>query len=96
LIEELVGEISDEYDTEVVRSTSWGKIAIGWLLNTPWMTWPIFTTSISMMTMSTRWEGLLTKYVGRLPEAGSRAELEDLILVAEKPDGRRQRVSWIR
>jgi CBS domain containing-hemolysin-like protein len=40
--------------------------------------------------------GLLTKLIGRLPEGGSMASTQDLILVAEQPEGRHQRVSWIR
>jgi CBS domain containing-hemolysin-like protein len=39
--------------------------------------------------------GLLTKYVGRLPVLGSRAETDDLVLVAEKLEGRPKRVAWI-
>jgi len=95
LIEELVGEISDEYDTDVeeihVLGSDRYRVAAKYSVDDLADLYDIEIEDDDVDTVG----GLLTKYVGRLPEGGSRAELEDLILVAEKPEGRRQRVSWI-
>lgn len=95
LIEELVGEISDEYDTDVDQIHSLGpdsyRVAAKYSVDDLADLYDIDIDDDDVDTVG----GLLTKYVGRLPEAGSRAELEDLILVAEKPEGRRGRVAWI-
>jgi CBS domain containing-hemolysin-like protein len=95
LIEELIGEISDEYDTDVeeihVLGSDRYRVAAKYSVDDLADLYDIEIEDDDVDTVG----GLLTKYVGRLPEGGSRAELEDLILVAEKPEGRRQRVSWI-
>jgi len=95
LIEELVGEISDEYDTDVdliqVLGSDRYRVAAKYSVDDLADLYDIDIDDDDVDTVG----GLLTKYVGRLPEAGSRAELADLILVAEKPEARRGRVSWI-
>ncbi|MCF8549901.1 MAG: hemolysin family protein [Pontimonas sp.] len=95
LMEELVGEISDEYDEEVVDIHDLGsntyrvsaKYAVADLAD-------LYDIDIEEDDVDTV-GGLLTKYVGRLPVLGSRAETDDLILVAEKLEGRPKRVAWI-
>jgi len=95
LIEELIGEISDEYDTDIEQIQVLGpdryRVAAKYSVDDLADLYDIDIDDDDVDTVG----GLLTKYVGRLPEAGSRAELDDLILVAEKTEGRRQRVSWI-
>jgi len=95
LIEELVGEISDEYDLDVEQIQVLGpdryRVAAKYSVDDLADLYDIDIDDDDVDTVG----GLLTKYVGRLPEGGSRAQTHDLILVAEKPEGRRQRVSWI-
>lgn len=96
LMEELVGDISDEYDTDVEEIRELGndryvvsaKYAVADLAD-------LYDIDIEEDDVDTV-GGLLTKYIGRLPVGGSRADTADLVLVAEKPEGRRQRVSWIK
>lgn len=95
LMEELVGEISDEYDAEVVEVHHLGgdryrvsaKYALDDLAD-------LFDADIEQDDVDTV-GGLLAKLLGRLPQGGSTAQTPDLVLVAEKPDGRNQRVAWI-
>ena len=95
LMEELVGDISDEYDEEVVDIHDLGsntyrvsaKYAVADLAD-------LYDVDIDDDDVDTV-GGLLTKYVGRLPVLGSRAETDDLVLVAEKLEGRPKRVAWI-
>jgi len=95
LIEELVGEISDEYDTEVDEIQDLGndryRVSAKYSVDDLADLYDIDIDDDDVDTVG----GLLTKYVGRLPVAGSRAETTDLILVAEKLEGRRQRVAWV-
>jgi len=95
LIEELIGEISDEYDLDVDEIQVLGpdryRIAAKYSVDDLADLYDIDIEDDDVDTVG----GLLTKYVGRLPEGGSRAETHDLILVAEKTEGRKQRVSWI-
>ncbi|MDC0991741.1 hemolysin family protein [Pontimonas sp.] len=96
LIEELVGEISDEYDLDVNEILSLGadsyKVAAKYSLDDLADLYDIDIDEDDVDTVG----GLLTKLVGRLPEADSMGETSDLRLVAEAPGGRNQRVSWIR
>ena len=96
LIEELVGEISDEYDLDVDEVLPLGadsyKVAAKYSLDDLADLYDIDIDEDDVDTVG----GLLTKLVGRLPEADSMGETTDLRLVAEAPGGRNQRVSWIR
>ncbi len=95
LIEELLGDISDEYDRDVeeiypLAPDSYrvsAKYSVDDLAD-------LYDVDIDEDDVDTV-GGLLTKHVGRILEAGSRAETQDLVLVAEKPAGRNQRVAWI-
>jgi CBS domain containing-hemolysin-like protein len=95
LIEELVGEISDEYDEEVVDIHDLGsnsyRVSARYSVDDLADLYDIDIEEDDVDTVG----GLLTKYVGRLPVLGSRAETDDLVLVAEKLEGRPKRVAWI-
>lgn len=95
LMEELVGEISDEYDEEVVELHDLGsreyRVSARFSVDDLADLYDIDIDDDDVDTVG----GLLTKYVGRLPVTGSRAETPDLILVAEKLEGRPKRVAWI-
>jgi CBS domain containing-hemolysin-like protein len=96
LMEELVGEISDEYDAEVIEIHELGqdtyRVSAKYSVDDLADLYDIDIDEDDVDTVG----GLLTKLIGRLPSADSRAETPDLVLVAEKPEGRGQRVSWIR
>lgn len=95
LMEELVGEISDEYDEEVIELHDLGddsyRVSARYSVDDLADLYDIDIDDDDVDTVG----GLLTKYVGRLPVAGSRAETPDVILVAEKLEGRSKRVAWI-
>lgn len=96
LIEELVGEISDEYDLDVDEIIPIGadsyRVAAKYSLDDLADLYDIDIDEDDVDTVG----GLLTKLVGRLPEADSQGETAYLRLIAEAPAGRNQRVSWIR
>ncbi|MDP4688292.1 MAG: CBS domain-containing protein, partial [Pontimonas sp.] len=96
LIEELLGEISDEYDTDVDEMYPLGadryRVSAKYAVDDLEDLYDIDIDEEDVDTVG----GLLTKLIGRLPEGGSMASTQDLILVAEQPEGRHQRVSWIR
>lgn len=95
LMEELVGEISDEYDAEVVEVHDLGddryRVSAKYSLDDLADVYDIDIEEDDVDTVG----GLLAKLLGRLPQGGSTAQTPDLVLVAEKPDGRNQRVAWI-
>jgi CBS domain containing-hemolysin-like protein len=96
LIEELVGEISDEYDRENgdVERLRDGVFRVSARL-------PIDELG-DLFEMELEDEdvdsvgGLLTKALGRLPVRGSTAKVSGLLLTAERTDGRRRRLSAVR
>jgi CBS domain containing-hemolysin-like protein len=96
LIEELLGEISDEYDTDVDDMYPLGpdryRVSAKYAVDDLEDLYDIDIDEEDVDTVG----GLLTKLIGRLPEGGSMASTQDLVLVAEQPEGRHQRVSWIR
>jgi len=96
LIEELLGEISDEYDTDVQDLYPLGpdtyRVASKYAVDDLEDLYDIDIEDDDVDTVG----GLLTKLIGRLPEGGSSASTPDLILLAEAPEGRNQRVAWIR
>jgi len=95
LIEELLGEISDEYDRDVEEiyplSPDTYRVSAKYSVDDLADLYDVDIDEDDVDTVG----GLLTKHVGRILEAGSRAETPDLVLVAEKPAGRNQRVAWI-
>jgi CBS domain containing-hemolysin-like protein len=95
LIEELVGDISDEYDREVAEVEDLGddryrvsaRLPIDELGD-------LFTLELEDDEVDSV-GGLLTKVLGRLPVAGSVVEYSGLILTAERTEGRRKRVTTV-
>jgi CBS domain containing-hemolysin-like protein len=95
LLEELVGDISDEYDREVPDSEDLGdgrfRVAARMPIDELGDLFGIELDDDDVDSVG----GLLTKAVGRLPLAGSRGEISGLILIAERTEGRRKRVSTV-
>lgn len=95
LIEELVGDISDEYDREVIeveeldsgRYRVSARLPVGELGE-------LFGIELDDEDVDSV-GGLLTKQLGRLPVAGSRVTVSGLILTAERTEGRRRRISTV-
>jgi CBS domain containing-hemolysin-like protein len=96
LIEELVGEIADEYDRD---SDEIEQVADGVYRVNPRL--PIdelgdlFDLELEDDDVDSV-GGLLTKALGRLPVMGSRVSVAGLLLTAERTDGRRRRLSAVR
>jgi CBS domain containing-hemolysin-like protein len=95
LIEELVGDISDEYDRDVaeVEQLSEGRYRVSARLAIDELG-DLFGLEIEDDEVDSV-GGLLTKALGRLPVSGSSAEYSGLILTAERTEGRRKRVSTV-
>ena len=95
LIEELVGDISDEYDREVVEIEELdnGRYRVSARLPVDELG-EIFDIELDDDDVDSV-GGLLTKALGRLPLPGSRAVYSGLILVAERTEGRRKRLSTV-
>ncbi|MCS5714359.1 hemolysin family protein [Herbiconiux sp. CPCC 205716] len=93
LIEELVGDISDEYDRDVVEVEPLDDDA-GFRVSARLPVdelGELFDLELDDDDVDSV-GGLLTKALGRLPEAGSTAEALGLVLTADRIDGRRKRV----
>jgi CBS domain containing-hemolysin-like protein len=95
LIEELVGDISDEYDREVPDFEDLGngrfRVAARMPVDELGDLFGIELEDDEVDSVG----GLLTKAVGRLPVSGSRGEISGLILTAERTEGRRKRISTV-
>jgi CBS domain containing-hemolysin-like protein len=95
LIEELVGDISDEYDRDVADSEDLGdgrfRVAARMPIDELGDLFGIELDDDDVDSVG----GLLTKAVGRLPLAGSRGEISGLVLIAERTEGRRKRISTV-
>lgn len=93
LIEELVGDISDEYDREVLQVQHLGdqryrvsaRLPVGELGE-------LFGLELDDDDVDSV-GGLLTKVLGRLPHPGAVARVSGLILTAERTEGRRKRLA---
>jgi Hemolysins and related proteins containing CBS domains len=90
LIEELVGDISDEYDKEVpdVAHLGGGVFRVSARLPLDELG-DLFGIELEDDDVDTA-GGLLTKALGKLPTAGSTAEVSGLHLRAERVEGRRR------
>ncbi len=95
LIEELVGDISDEYDREVVEIEDLGdgrfRVAARLPVDELGELFEIDLDDDDVDSVG----GLLAKALGRLPLAGSVASYSGLILTAERTEGRRKRLSTV-
>lgn len=92
LIEELVGEISDEYDRETAASEQLAENLFRVSARMPVdELGDLFGIELDDDDVDTV-GGLLTKHLGRLPVVGSMATVDGLQLTAERTEGRRKRV----
>jgi len=95
LIEELVGDIFDEYDREVIGQEDLGggrfRVNAGLSLGD---LGEIFGTVLEDDDVDSV-GGLLTKSLGRLPHPGATARAQGLIFTAERADGRLGRIRTV-
>jgi CBS domain containing-hemolysin-like protein len=95
LIEELVGEISDEYDRDSaeVEQLADGVFRVSARLAIDELG-ELFDLELDDDDVDTV-GGLLSKQLGRLATTGSSASVFGLLLTAEQIDGRRKRISTV-
>ncbi len=95
LIEELVGDISDEYDREVVEVETLGggryRVAARLPVDELGELFGLELDDDDVDSVG----GLLAKALGRLPVTGSSVTVSGLSLTAERTEGRRKRVSTV-
>jgi CBS domain containing-hemolysin-like protein len=95
LIEELVGDISDEYDRDVVEIEDLGsgrfRVAARLPVDELGELFDLELDDDDVDSVG----GLLAKALGRLPVAGSVARISGLVLTAERTEGRRKRISTV-
>lgn len=95
LIEELVGDISDEYDREAaqVEELGDGRFRVNARLPIDELG-ELFGLDLEDEDVDSA-GGLLAKELGHLPQSGERVTVSGLILEAERTEGRRKRISTI-
>jgi CBS domain containing-hemolysin-like protein len=95
LVEEIVGEITDEYDHErpPVEKLEDGSVRVTARLPVEELG-ELFGREISDDEVDTV-GGLLAKHLGRVPIPGASTTVEGLVLLAESTGGRRNRVSTV-
>ncbi|MDX3104879.1 hemolysin family protein [Nonomuraea angiospora] len=95
VLEEIVGEITDEYDQEAprVEPMSDGGMRVTARMPVDELG-ELFDTEIEVDDVETV-GGLLAHALGRVPIAGSQAEVAGLMLTAESLAGRRNRISTV-
>lgn len=95
LIEELVGDISDEYDRDVTEVTELadGRYRVSAKLPTDELG-DLFGIELDDDDVDSV-GGLLTKAIGRLPVTGSSATVSGLVLTAERTEGRRKQLATV-
>ena len=95
LIEELVGDISDEYDHEVIEIEHLGagryRVSARLPVDELGELFEIDLDDDDVDSVG----GLITKALGRLPLPGSVATISGLVLTAERTEGRRKRLSTV-
>ena len=95
LIEELVGDISDEYDRDVVEVEVLGdgffRVSARLPVDELGELFDLELDDDEVDSVG----GLLAKALGRLPVAGSVARASGLVLTAERTEGRRKRISTV-
>lgn len=95
LIEELVGDISDEYDREVAEFEELkdGSFRVSARLPIDELG-DLFGLELDDDEVDSV-GGLIMKTLGRLPESGAVAHYSGLVLTAERTEGRRKRISTV-
>lgn len=95
LVEEIVGEIEDEYDRETpgVEDLADGTVRVPATMHVDDLA-ELFDVTLDEDEVDTV-GGLIGKVVGKVPIVGSRAEVAGLVLTAEKMSGRRHRVASV-
>ena len=95
LIEELVGDISDEYDREAaqVEELGEGRYRVNARLPIDELG-ELFGLDLEDEDVDSA-GGLLAKELGRLPQPGERVTVSGLLLEAERTEGRRKRIATI-
>lgn len=95
LLEELVGDISDEYDREVIEieDLGGGRFRVNARLPVDELG-ELFDLALDDDDVDSV-GGLITKALGRLPIPGSVARFCGLVLTAERTEGRRKRLSTV-
>ncbi len=95
ILEEIVGEITDEYDTEPddVQALSDGtwRVSVRYEVDDLAELTGVEVEDDDVDTVG----GLLAKHLGRVPIPGSEVEVEGLHLRAEAPSGRRNRIGRV-
>jgi len=95
LIEELVGDISDEYDADVVEVEDLGDGSYRVSARLPVdELGELFDLELDDDEVDSV-GGLLAKALGKLPSAGSEVTTNGLLLRADRTEGRRKRVSTV-
>ena len=96
LIEEIVGEIVDEYDTEdaEVEELGDGRLRISARMSVDDFA-ELFDVDLDDEEEVDTVGGLLAKTLGRVPIAGSEVEIQSVVLHADRLAGRRNRVSHV-
>jgi CBS domain containing-hemolysin-like protein len=95
LIEELVGDISDEYDRDVDEYEDLGDGTFRVSARLPVdELGDLFDLELDDDDVDSV-GGLLTKALGRLPVRGSEATVSGLVLTADRFEGRRRRISTV-
>ncbi|HIW99822.1 MAG TPA: hemolysin family protein, partial [Candidatus Nesterenkonia stercoripullorum] len=96
LIEEIVGEIVDEYDTEAaeVEDLGDGRMRVSARMSVDDFA-ELFDVDLDDEDEVDTVGGLLAKTLGRVPIAGSEVEIQSVVLHADRLAGRRNRVSHI-
>ncbi len=95
LIEELVGDISDEYDRDLeeIEQVGEGRYRVAARLPTDELG-DLFGLELEDDDVDSV-GGLLTKHLGRLPVRGSTVTVSGLVLTAERTEGRRRRLQTV-
>ena len=95
LIEELVGDISDEYDRAIVEVERLDderfRVSVRLPIDELGELFDLELEDEDVDTVG----GLLAKALGRLPEQGSVARISGLVLTADRAEGRRRRISTV-
>jgi magnesium and cobalt exporter, CNNM family len=95
IVEEIVGEITDEYDSErpPVERLANGSVRVSARLPVEELA-EAFGIEIEEEDVETV-GGLLAKHLGRVPIPGARVTCEGLVLVAESAEGRRNQIGTV-